>query len=67
MKINKILIEDLNYFLNENKSENVNKKITYKIKYIHPILKKRFGGPSKLEVEDEINIFIFFFKWIYIN
>ncbi len=40
MKINKILIEDLNYFLNENKSENVNKKITYKIKYIHPILKK---------------------------
>jgi hypothetical protein len=51
-------MEDLNYFLNENKSENVNKKITYKIKYIHPILKKRFGGPSKLEVEDEINIFI---------
>ena len=51
-------IKDLNYFLNENKSENVNKKITYKIKYIHPILKKRFGGPSKLEVEDEINIFI---------
>ena len=51
-------MEDLNYFLNENKSENVNKKITYRIKYIHPILKKRFGGPSKLEVEDEINIFI---------
>ncbi len=51
-------MEDLKYFLNENKSENVNKKITYKIKYIHPILKKRFGGPSKLEVEDEINIFI---------
>ena len=52
-------IEDLKNFKIENlKNQNLNNKITYKTKYIHPILKKRFGGPSKLEVEEETNIFI---------
>ncbi len=52
-------IEDLkNYKMENLKNQNLNHKITYKTKYIHPILKKRFGGPSKLEVEEETNIFI---------
>ena len=51
-------IEDLKNFPNEGINVNLNKKITYKTKYIHPIIKKRFGGPSKLDVEDETNIYI---------
>ena len=52
-------IEDLkNYKIENLKNQNLNNNVTYKTKFIHPILKKRFGGPSKLEVEEETNIFI---------
>lgn len=39
-----------------NPSGEIN-KIEYKYTYTHPILKKKFMGPSKLEVEDNFKIY----------
>jgi hypothetical protein len=48
-----------NQFINEelvNPTGEIN-KIEYKYAYTHPILKKKFMGPSKLEVEDNFKIY----------
>jgi hypothetical protein len=47
-------IQDL--LLNDYESPNYN-QIEFKYNYTHPILKKKFMGPSKLDVEDHFKIY----------
>ena len=42
--------------LSEFSGEKLN-KINFKIDYVHPILKKRFMGPSKLNIEDNFKVY----------
>jgi hypothetical protein len=49
-------IEGLNDLISEFEGANYN-QIEYKYIYTHPILKKKFMGPSKLDVDDHFKIY----------
>lgn len=58
-KFKKVFLEDFSNLELDLNSDDKNKKNTqsYKFNLVHPILKKRFMGPSKLNIEDIYKVF----------